>query len=129
MNYSVGDFAIQLKNAAMAHKKEITTPYANIKKNIAKVLIKEGFVDAIKEETVDNKRVLIVNLRYQRRKPAITDVALISKPSLRIYVNASEIGSKQGRSATAILSTNGGIVTGNEAIKKKMGGELLFKIW
>lgn len=129
MNFTIGDFVIQLKNAALARKKEITTPYANIKKAIAKVLIKEGFLDSVKEETVDNKRMLIVHLRYQRRKPVITDVALVSKPSLRIYIGADEIGSKQGRSSTAVLSTNTGVLTGREAMKKRAGGELLFKIW
>jgi len=129
MNYTVGDFAIQLKNAALARKKEITTPYANIKKAIAKVLIKEGFLDSVKEETVDDKKRLVVTLRYQRRKPAITDVTLVSKPSLRVYIGADEIGSKQGRASLAILSTNGGIMTGYSAMKKKLGGELLFKIW
>lgn len=129
MNYIIGDFVIQLKNAALAHRKEVVAPYANISKAVAKVLKKEGFVDAITEESVDGKRMLTVSLRYQRRKPAITDIDLVSKPSLRTYVATTEIGRKQGRSSTAILSTNVGILTGNDAIKKGVGGELLFKIW
>jgi len=129
MNYVIGDFVIQLKNAALAHRKAVVAPYSNISKAVAQVLKKEGFVDAISEETVDGKRMLSVSLRYQRRKPAITNIDLISKPSLRTYVTAHEIGSKQGRAATAVLSTNAGILTGNDAIKKGVGGELLFKIW
>lgn len=129
MNYVIGDFVIQLKNAALAHRKSVVAPYANISKSVAQVLKKEGFVDAVSEETIEGKRMLSVILRYQRRKPAITDIYLVSKPSLRTYVGASEIASKQGRAAIAILSTNVGILTGNEAIKKGVGGELLFKIW
>jgi small subunit ribosomal protein S8 len=129
MNYVVGNFIIQLKNASLAHKKDVVTIYSNINKAIANVLKKEGFLDEVKEETVDGKRVLSVHLRYQRRKPTITDVALVSKPSLRTYVGADEIMKKQGRAAIAILSTNVGILTGKEAIKKGVGGELLFKIW
>ena len=129
MNYIIGDFVIQLKNAALAHRKEVVAPYANLSKAVAQVLKKEGFVDAITEESVDGKRMLSVSLRYQRRKPAITDIDLVSKPSLRTYVGSSEIARKQGRSSTAILSTNVGILTGNDAIKKGVGGELLFKIW
>jgi len=129
MNYILGDFVIQLKNAALAHRKAVVAPYANINKAIASVLKKEGFVDSITEETIDGKRMLSVALRYQRRKPAITDIDLISKPSLRTYIAAHEIGSKQGRSAIAILSTNAGILSGNDAMKKGVGGELLFKIW
>ena len=129
MNYVIGDFIIQLKNAALAHRKEVVAPYANISKAVAQVLKKEGFVDAISEEAVEGKRMLSVSLRYQKRKPTITDIDLVSKPSLRTYVASTEIARKQGRAATAILSTNVGILTGNDAIKKGVGGELLFKIW
>ena len=129
MNYVIGDFVIQLKNAAFAHRRQVVAPYANISKAVAQVLKKEGFVDGVSEETIDGKRMLSVSLRYQRRKPAITDIDLVSKPSLRTYVASHEIASKQGRAATAILSTNVGILTGKEAIKKGVGGEMLFKIW
>lgn len=123
------DFVIQLKNAAMARKKDLTTPLSNINKGIAKALIKEGFLDSAKEETIEGRKVFSIKLRYQRRKPAISDVLLLSKPSLRKYVTASEIGRIQGRAAVAILSTNIGVISGREAIKKGVGGELLFKIW
>jgi small subunit ribosomal protein S8 len=129
MNYVIGDFVIQLKNASLAHKKAVVAPYANLSKAVAKVLKKEGFLDDIKEEIIDGHRMLNVSLRYSRRKPVITDVDLVSKPSLRTYVNASEIAKKQGRATTAVLSTNVGVITGKEAIKKGVGGELLFKIW
>ncbi len=123
------DFVIQLKNAAMARKKDIVTPYANLNKAIAKALIKEGFLETVKEETEDGKKSLSIRLRYQRRKPAITDLLLISKPSLRKYVTTGEIARIQGKATVAILSTNTGVISGREAIKKGVGGELLFKIW
>ncbi len=129
MNYVIGDFVIQLKNASLARKKAVTAPYANLSKAVAKVLKKEGFLDEIKEETIEGHRMLSVSLRYQKRKPAITDVHLISKPSLRTYVNASEIARTQGKATIAVISTNMGVLTGKEAIKKGVGGELLFKIW
>lgn len=129
MNYVIGDFVIQLKNASLAHKKAIVAPYANLSRAVAQVLKKEGFLDEVKEETIDGHRMLSVSLRYQRRKPAITDVHLVSKPSLRTYVKPTEIARKQGRATTAVLSTNIGVLTGKEAIKKGVGGELLFQIW
>lgn len=129
MNYTIGDFVIQLKNAALARKKELYMPFSNIQKEIGKVLIKEGFLEEVKKEEIEGKKILYVKLRYQRRRPTITDVALISKPSLRVYVGADEIGKKQGKAKTVVLSTNNGIITGREAMKKKVGGELLFKIW
>lgn len=129
MNYTIGDFVIQLKNAALARKKELVMSPANTKKAIAKVLIKEGFLDSAREETIDGRKMLVITLRYARRKPALTDVTLISKPSLRVYLNTKEIMRNQGRNATAILSTNSGMLTGRDAVKKGVGGELLFKIW
>jgi small subunit ribosomal protein S8 len=123
------DFVIQLKNAAMARKKDVTTPYANINKAIAKALMKEGFVETVKEDDQDGRKMLSIRLRYQSRKPAITDVLLVSKPSLRRYVSATEIVKIQGKASTAIISTNAGVLSGKEAIKKGVGGELLFKIW
>ena len=129
MNYLIGDFIIRLKNASLAHQKEVSAPYSNINKAISKVLIKEGFLESVKEESVDGKKILLINLRYQRRKPVITGIDLVSKPSLRVYIGTDEIWKKQGRSAMAVLSTNKGVITGKEAMKKKLGGELLFKIW
>ena len=62
MNYVIGDFVIQLKNAALAHRKAVVAPYANMSKAVAQVLKKEGFVEAISEETIDGKRMLSVSL-------------------------------------------------------------------
>ncbi len=129
MNYIVGDFVIQLKNASMANKREIVVPYSNISKAIGLVLKKEGFLDSVKEDVVNERRVLSVALRYQRRKPVITDVKLVSKPSLRTYVGSGDIARQQGRAMVAVISTNAGVLTGRQAIEKKVGGELLFKIW
>lgn len=129
MNYRVGDSVIRLKNAALARKKEVTLPYSNITKGIAQVLTKEGFLDNVKEETVEGKRSLVVNLRYQNRKPVISNVNIVSKPSLRVYISLDEIQKNQGKAMTAVLSTNGGVMTGRQAQKKGIGGELLFKIW
>lgn len=129
MNYVVGDFIIQLKNAALSRKRELMIPYASINKAISAVLRKEGFVEEAKEAIVDGKRMLAVTLRYQRRKPTLTDVKLISKPSLRVYIASSDVGKNQNRSITSVLSTNQGILTGKEARQKGVGGELLFLVW
>ena len=129
MNYTIGDFVIQIKNAALARKKELYMPFSNIQKAIGKVLIKEGFLEEVKEEEIEGKKTLYVKLRYQRRRPTVTNVTIISKPSLRVYVGSDEIAKKQGKAKTVVLSTNNGIITGREAIKKGIGGELLFKIW
>ncbi len=123
------DFVIQLKNAALARKKLVTTNFANLDKAISKVLVKEGFLDSVTDEKLGTQKMLTAKLRYHRRRPVITGVELVSKPSLRVYVESKDIAKKQGGSSIAVISTNQGVMTGKEAVKKGVGGEMLFKIW
>lgn len=130
MNYHVADFILRLKNASLARRKQVIMPYSNINKAIGKTLVREGFLAEIKEETVEGKPSLVAALRYENRRPVISDVIIISKPSLRVYVNANEVRAAAGKDAmTAILSTNAGVMTSKDAAKKGVGGELLFRVW
>jgi|SRR5579885_1000146 len=122
------DFVIQLKNASLAHKRTITVPYVKLHQAIAKALVKDGFLEKVSEETSEGKKKLVITIRYSHRKPVMTDIDIISRPSLRVYIGADEIAAMQGRAASLIISTNQGVLTGREAMKKKTGGELLFKI-
>lgn len=130
MNHSVSDLIIRIKNASLARRRNVTLPYSKLNKQIATVLAKEGFVSEVKEEKEGNKKSLSVELMYEKRIPVFSDVMLFSKPSLRIYTAAKDIikTAKRGR-GIAVLSTSKGVLTGKEAIKKGVGGELLFKIW
>lgn len=104
-------------------------PYSKINKAIAKVLVKEGFLADVKETEQDGKKVLNVGIRYERRKPVVGDVEIISKPSLRSYVDKQELQLEQRKnSMTLVISTSQGIMTSRTALKKGIGGELLFKI-
>ena len=130
MNYPVSDFIIRLKNAGLARRRRLVAPYYKITKGIAAVLLKEGFLEEIKEKTMDGKKSLEITLKYEKRIPVLTDVTLISKPSLRRYSEVKGIPEIQKRGRhTVILSTNKGIMTGRQAIKNKVGGEVLFKVW
>lgn len=130
MNYLVADFMLRIKNAYLARRKEVVMPYSNINKEIGKVLVKLGFISSIKETADGKKRSLAVELRYVRRKPVVTDVKIVSKPSLRIYVDKLRLAREMRRDAmTTIVSTSAGVMTGEDAKKKGVGGELLFKIW
>lgn len=130
MNYLVADFILRIKNASLARRKQIVMPYSNINKAIGKTLVKEGFLADIKEETVDGKRVLIAGLRFENRRPVVSDVVIVSKPSLRVYLSAKKIKEQAFKDAmTSIVSTNAGVMTGKDAAKKGIGGELLFRVW
>ena len=130
MNYLIADFIIRIKNSALSKRKEVALPFSNINKNIGKVLVKEGFLESIKEETLDGKKSLTAVIRYESRIPVLTDVDVISKPSLRVYLPAKkilEIG-RRGRKRV-VVSTSQGVMTAMEAHKKGLGGEILFSIW
>lgn len=129
MNHQISDFVSRIKNAMLARRRKIVVPYVKINKEIAKVLQKEGFLEDVKEGKEDGKKVLEATISYERREPVLTDVIVVSKPSLRIYVSSKNIPEIQmkGRS-TLVLSTNKGIMTGRQAHKKQIGGEVLFKI-
>ena len=130
MNHTVSDFVIRIKNAARARRKEIIAPYTRITKEIAKVLVKQGFLDEVKEQTVEKKKMLSLKIRYRNRIPALTDVKIISKPSIRVYTPSKNIIQAQRKGMFIfVLSTSKGILTGHEAEKKNLGGEVLFKVW
>ena len=127
---SVSDFIIRIKNAAMARRREIILPFSTINKNIGKLLVKEGFLEDLKEEKEGNRKFLRVSLKYSRRSPIFTNVTVVSKPSLRVYDSAKSMEKLQRRGKhTVVVSTSQGIMTGSDAKKKGVGGEVLFEIW
>lgn len=136
MDHKVSDFVIRIKNAALAKRKRALVPYCNINKAVGRVLVKEGYLESIKEAELpkeaeaSHKKVLEVVIKYERRNPVLTDVSIVSRPSLHVFVSASDIPEIQRRGRrTVVLSTNQGIMSGKEAYKKGIGGEVLFKIW
>ncbi|MCL5438400.1 MAG: 30S ribosomal protein S8 [Patescibacteria group bacterium] len=130
MNYQVSDFVIRLKNACLAKKREITTPYTKIGKAIGDVLVKEKYLDSLRQEIVDGKKFLKAKIRYEKRRPVLSEVMIISKPSLRIYIQAKkETKRKNKNMGISVVSTNLGIMTEKEAKLKGVGGELLFTLW
>lgn len=130
MNHLVSDFIIRIKNAGLAKRKEVDLPYSNINRDIGKVLVKEGFLEEIKEEKDKNKKSLKATIRYERRSPVFSKVLVVSKPSLRIYKTAKTLADMERRGGhTILVSTSQGIMTSNQARKKGVGGEVLFEIW
>jgi small subunit ribosomal protein S8 len=122
-NYPVGDFLIKLKNASMAGNKEVKVAASNKILAIAEALKKLGFLDGVKKE----KDGIAVTLAFKNKKPLLMDVKLMSKPGLRIYMSADEIGKKKGPSIYLITSP-AGIISSREAIKTRMGGEVIAEI-
>lgn len=130
MNHSVSDFIIRIKNASLAKRRQVVLPYSNINRDIGKVLKKEGFLEEIKEGKDGNKRILTAVIKYEKRDPILNDLVVISKPSLRVYKTSKTIIDIERRGKhKVVLSTNKGVMTGQDARKNNLGGEILFEIW
>lgn len=130
MNHRISDLIIRIKNAVRAGRKEVVLDSLKINKEVCKVLTKEGFLEGFEGEVKDGRKTLVAKIKYEKRNPVFTDVLVVSKPSLRIYATASQIPEIQRKGRhTIVLSTNKGIMTGREALKKNIGGEILFRIW
>ena len=124
----IADLLIRIKNAARARKEYVTIPYSKVKENILENLKKKKFIVDFKIETVEKKtgKNLLVTLDENQRN---IEVKRISKPGQRIYIKADEIKKVNGGLGVAIISTPKGIITGEEASKLKLGGELICEVF
>ncbi|MEK7534212.1 MAG: 30S ribosomal protein S8 [Patescibacteria group bacterium] len=129
MDYQIADFIIRIKNASFSRRRKVIMPYSKVVKEIGNVLVKGGFLKSIKEEKVEGRKVLEATVKFDKRSPAISDVNIISKPSLRVYASAKNIPEIQKKGMnTIVISTSRGIMLGSDAYRKGVGGEVLFKI-
>ncbi len=130
VNDPVGDFIIQLKNAGMVGKKSVSIPYSKLKHAIANKLVEAGFIASAEKYGKKVKKTLDVVLKYENDGThAIRGVKRVSKPGRRLYVGVAEIFPVKFGKGKRILSTPVGILTGEEAREKNVGGEELFIIW
>ncbi len=129
VNDPIGDMLAQMKNAYMAGKAAVSLPHSKMKEAVARILAEEGYLASVAVGGEHPKKTLALSLRYDGTKPAITDVKRKSKPGLRVYRGAEAIPMVVGGMGTAILSTPLGVMTGKQAKKKHVGGELLCEVW
>jgi small subunit ribosomal protein S8 len=128
MTDPISDMLTRIRNAHRALLPETDMPHSKLKENLARILQKEGYISGF---TVEGKAIktLRLKLKYTGKRGVIEGLSRVSKPGLRRYVGASEIPRVRGGLGTAIVSTSQGILTGVEARKKKVGGELLCYVW
>jgi len=121
----ISDMLTTVRNGQKARLHSVTTPASNLKGEVARVMKEAGYiVDAV--TTSEFPKKLIITLKYSDKAvPAITEVKRISKPGLRKYVSVSEIPAVLDGMGLAILSTSKGVMSGAEAKKAKLGGELI----
>jgi small subunit ribosomal protein S8 len=129
MSDPIADLLTRIRNAGNALLPTVEIPHSKLKENIAHVLKREGWIsDVAVEGEVARKRIKL-KLKYAGRKSVIDGLKRVSSPGLRRYVGAQEIPRVRNGMGTAILSTPAGILTGNEARRQNVGGELLCYVW
>jgi small subunit ribosomal protein S8 len=126
---TISNFIIKIKNAGLAGHESVSAPSSKMKKAIAEVLKREGFIKDFEEKANGEKKALRISLYSENRVPKIKGVERLSKPSKRLYKKSSEIRKVKNGYGALIISTSSGVMTGREAKKSKLGGEVLFNIW
>ena len=125
----IADLLARVRNAATAQKAEMFVPYSKIKAEIVRILKDEGYITDYSVDTAAaHPRIKITN-KIANRTSAITGLKRVSRPGLRRYVGAQEIPRVLGGMGVSILSTPRGILSGREAKKQNVGGELLAYVW
>lgn len=126
----IADMLTIIRNAQAAKKETVKVSYSNVKFNLLKILESEGFVGSIERKGLKNKSVIIVTLKYKEGgMPQISSLRRISKTGQRIYISYRDIRKVKSGYGVTIVSTPAGLLTGEDARKKKVGGELIAEVW
>jgi len=125
----IADFLTRLRNAATSHRADVKLPYSKIKEEIARILKEEGYISEYEVDHSSRPAVIKVTMKFVNRTPALTGIKRVSKPGLRKYIGADEVPRVLGGMGTSIVSSSRGILTGRQAKRENIGGELLAIVW
>ena len=128
-NDPIADMLTRIRNAVMVGHDSVLVPHSRLKVSLARILKEEGFIEDY--EIVKNKpaQMIRVQLKYMDKQPAVLGLERVSRPGLRVYAGKSEIPRVYGGLGTAVMSTSQGVMTGKEAWRRKLGGEVLCYVW
>lgn len=125
---TIGDMLTSIRNASSALLPKVTIPHSRLRVGIAEMLKREGFIEGF-EVSGDLKKTIGVSLKYKDRRGVIGGIKRISRPGLRNYVGSGEVPNVLGGMGVSILSTSRGVMTGRDAKKQNIGGEVLCHVW
>jgi small subunit ribosomal protein S8 len=131
MNISdpIADMLTRIRNASRARHDEVSVPASRTKLAIAEILKDEGFIEGFSEAQAGPRKDITIKLKYVGKVPVVSGLKRISKPGLRVYASKTEIPRVLGGLGVVIVSTSQGIMTGAQARKSQLGGEVLAYIW
>ena len=126
----ISDFVTRIRNAHKADHDKVDLPSSNMRKALAAVLKKNGFIRHFVEARDSKQNMLRIYLKYTaQRKPVINVIRLVSKPGLRKYLGVEDIPKIRSGYGLSILSTSKGVISGEDAKKQNVGGEVLIQVW
>jgi small subunit ribosomal protein S8 len=118
----IADFLTRIRNGLIADHDDVEMPASTFKAELARILVEQGYVEDYAVEPARVGKVL-------RVRPVITGIERLSKPGRRRYVNADQVPRVLGGMGTAIVSTSRGVMTGHDARRERVGGELVARVW
>ena len=121
----IADLLTRIRNAVMVGKNEITVPSSKLKVVVAEELKKAGYVSGVKVESAKPRDILVVTINKEGENSTINEIKRLSKPGRRVYVSANDIPKVKSGRGIVLVSTSKGVVTGQEAVKQRLGGKLL----
>lgn len=125
----IADLLTRIRNAVMVGKNEITVPSSKLKVTVAQELKKAGYVSAVKVESAKPRDILVVTINKPGENSVINEIKRLSKPGRRVYVSATDIPRVKSGRGIVLVSTSKGVITGREAVKQRLGGELLLSVY
>lgn len=125
----IADMLTRIRNAASVGKTDVALPSSKIKETIARQLVKAGYLADVKVEEAKPQARLLITINKPGTNPTITEIKRVSSPGRRVYARASEIPRVKNGRGTVLVSTSKGVMTGQEAYKARLGGELILKVY
>jgi small subunit ribosomal protein S8 len=125
VNDPVGDMLTRVRNAVGARHETVEIPASRLKAEVARILKDEGYISSVETSPTS----ITLRLKYAGKTPALTGATRVSRPGRRVYASRDEIPRVLGGLGIAIVSTSSGVMTGREARRKGLGGEVLAQVW
>ena len=125
----IADLLTRIRNASMVGKSEIRVPTSKLKEVVARQLVKNNYLTDVKVEDGKPRGTLVVTINREGENPTFTELTRMSKPGRRMYLASADIPRVKSGRGMVLVSTSKGVITGQEAIRQRLGGEVLLKVY
>ncbi len=129
MHDPISDMLTRIRNASRALQPVVEIPHSKLKESVSQILKKEGYVSEVTVDGQTAAKTIKLKLKYEGKRPVIEGLRRVSTPGIRRYTGSKDVPRVRGGLGVSILSTSEGIMTGVQARKKNIGGELLCYVW